>query len=110
MAGNHAAAAALGSPVAGWHAATMLRPLPLFVLLGVSLAAQGPDPRVAFLREQATTVRSIDPADDDFSDLEPLRGWIGDARIVGLGEQTHGDGAAFHVTVELDVRHVDDTT
>ena len=29
-------------------------------------------------------------ASDDLSDLEPLRALIGDARIVGLGEQTHG--------------------
>src|SRR5262249_14990756 len=39
--------------------------------------------------------RSIDLADDDFSDLEPFDKAVGDARIVMLGEQTHGDGTTF---------------
>ncbi len=40
-------------------------------------------------------------ADDDFSDLAPLAAAIGDARIVQLGETTHGDGAAFLAKVRL---------
>jgi erythromycin esterase len=53
------------------------------------------DTRVAFLKATAIEVRSIDPTDEDFTDLEPLIAHIGDARIVLLGEQTHGDGACF---------------
>ena len=34
-------------------------------------------------------------ADDDFSDLKPLVAAIGSARIVVLGEESHGDGATF---------------
>jgi erythromycin esterase len=34
-------------------------------------------------------IRTLDPADEDFSDLEGLRGIIGEARIVGLGESMH---------------------
>lgn len=59
------------------------------------------DPRVEWLRKNAVAVRSIDPADTDFKDLEPLRDMIGKARIVQLGEQTHGDGAAFLAKIRL---------
>jgi erythromycin esterase-like protein len=47
------------------------------------------------LPSNVTEVRSIDPADDDFSDLAAVGKDIGDARIVMLGEQSHGDGSAF---------------
>lgn len=53
------------------------------------------DARIAWLRENATVVRSINYLDEDFADLEPLKAAIGDARVVLLGEQTHGDGATF---------------
>jgi erythromycin esterase-like protein len=49
------------------------------------------------LSKEAVPIRSIDPsiADDDFSDLKPLMTAIGNARIVALGEESHGDGATF---------------
>lgn len=40
-------------------------------------------------------VRSADPGDTDFADLAALGESIGGARIVMLGEQTHGDGATL---------------
>jgi erythromycin esterase len=43
----------------------------------------------------ASPVRSIDPADTDFSDLGALKTAVGGARIVLLGEQTHGEGSTF---------------
>jgi erythromycin esterase len=51
--------------------------------------------RIDFLQQHATPVRSLDFGDDDFSDLEPFAQAIGDARIVLLGEQSHGDGTTF---------------
>lgn len=51
--------------------------------------------RVAFLRQHAVPIRTIDPDDDDFADLMPLKAAIGGARVVALGEQSHGDGATF---------------
>lgn len=80
------------------------------VALAVSLAplavptmteAQDRERRIADLRERAVPIRTIDPADDDFSDLMPLAAAIGDARIVQLGESTHGDGAAFAAKARL---------
>lgn len=59
------------------------------------------DPRVVWLNKNAVAVRSINPANDDFADLMPLRKLIGDARIVQLGEESHGDGAAFYAKARL---------
>lgn len=53
------------------------------------------DPRVEWLRDHAVALRTIDPADDDVSDLEPLRSALAGARVVILGEATHADGSAF---------------
>jgi erythromycin esterase len=57
--------------------------------------------RVGWLKKHGLPLRSIDPADEDFVDLEPLRKVIGDARVVQLGEQSHGDGATFHAKARL---------
>jgi erythromycin esterase len=54
-----------------------------------------PDARIAWLKKSAVAVRTIDPMDDDFADLMPLAKAIGTARVVALGEQSHGDGATF---------------
>ncbi|MFI9379573.1 erythromycin esterase family protein [Kutzneria sp. NPDC052558] len=34
-------------------------------------------------------LRTLDPDDEDFSDLEPLRDIVGDARVVAIGESAH---------------------
>ena len=57
--------------------------------------------RIAYLKKHAIPISSIDPGNEAFADLEPLRGAIGDRRIVMLGEITHGDGAAFGAKVRL---------
>lgn len=57
--------------------------------------------RLDDLRRRTHPVRTIEPADEDFTDLEGLASAVGDARIVQLGESTHGDGAAFSAKVRL---------
>ena len=62
----------------------------------VSLPAPAQDPeQVRWVAGHSLAVRSIDPADEDFSDLMPLVQVIGKARVVQLGEATHGDGSTF---------------
>lgn len=53
------------------------------------------------MRKNAVKFRSIDPGDTKFDDLQPLKKLIGDARIVQLGEQSHGDGSCFETKIRL---------
>ncbi|NML19559.1 erythromycin esterase family protein [Pseudoflavitalea sp. G-6-1-2] len=46
-------------------------------------------------------VKSIDPADTSFADLAGLQRAIGNARVVLLGEQTHGEGGTFLAKTRL---------
>jgi erythromycin esterase len=52
-------------------------------------------PHTAWLQQNASTVRTLDPEDDDYSDFVGIQRAIGSARVVMLGEQTHGDGSSF---------------
>lgn len=72
-------------------------------LFSTAAHAQVEDQRSVWLRDNAVAIQTIDPEieSDDFSDLRPLIELIGDARVVGLGEQTHGDGATFHAKTRL---------
>ncbi len=48
-----------------------------------------------YVKDSFIVVRSIDPNDTSFSDLDSLGKAIGDSRIVMLGEQDHGDSKTF---------------
>lgn len=71
------------------------RPLPAKPLPPPSPAS------VEWVARHSIELRSIDPAETEFGDLQPLKGLIGEARIVLLGEQSHGDGAAFLTKTRL---------
>jgi len=45
--------------------------------------------------DHAVAIRSIDPANEDYADLKPLKALVGEARIVVLGEQSHQEGPVF---------------
>ncbi len=51
---------------------------------------------LTWLRENAHPLQSAVPIEDD-EDLEPLRTIVGDARIVALGEATHGTSEFFTI-------------
>lgn len=69
----------------------------LYLSLPVCVMAQKTETGVQqnWIEKELIPVRSIDPADIDFSDLEPLKTKLKNVRIVLLGEQTHGEGSAF---------------
>jgi erythromycin esterase len=48
-----------------------------------------------WIASQVHPLRTIDPTDDDFTDLEPLGRAIDQARLVQLGEPSHGAGSCF---------------
>jgi erythromycin esterase len=74
---------------------------------GAPASARGPtaaaddDPRVRWLARHAIRLRSVSPADRDFSDLEPLRPVLDGVRVVFLGEPSHGDGTVFLAKTRL---------
>src|ERR1700733_6623996 len=51
--------------------------------------------RLKSLEHDRFIVRSIDPTDEDFSDLEPLVEILRNRRFVLMTELTHRDGATF---------------
>ncbi|MEA2559209.1 MAG: erythromycin esterase [Acidobacteriota bacterium] len=83
-----------------------MKPWICLALLLVSLPALAQElppseEQVRWLTGHTVAVRSIDPADEDFSDLMPLVQVIGKARVVQLGEATHGDGSTFLAKARL---------
>jgi len=75
---------------------TTLLLLLFFTIHSVSKLSVKEDPRIDWLKTNAVKIKSVEPADEDFSDLEPLKNIIGDSvRLVMFGEQSHGDGTTF---------------
>jgi len=71
----------------------------IFSLFVMAVTAVGAQPTE--LKKVAMVVRSIDPNDTDFTDLAGMRAAVGDARIVLLGEQTHGEATTFQAKIRL---------
>jgi erythromycin esterase len=63
--------------------------------------AQSPDVLQDWLRANAIPIRTVDAVDEDYSDLEPLGKLISGARVVQLGEPSHGAGTSFAAKVRL---------
>lgn len=59
------------------------------------------DPRATWLRQHAVPLRSIEPDDDDFADLEFLRQRLDGVSVVFLGEGDHGVGSDFKAKTRL---------
>ncbi|HEY1877937.1 MAG TPA: erythromycin esterase family protein, partial [Rhizomicrobium sp.] len=65
------------------------------VLAGSTVNAQSRDALQTWLAEHVSPIRANDATDEDYSDLEPLGDAIGAARVVQLGEPSHGAGSCF---------------
>ena len=62
---------------------------------------QWPAGAEAYLRQNTAGLRSISSTDEDFSDLLPIARAIGSARVVQLGESSHGAGEQFEAKARL---------
>ncbi|MCG2613194.1 erythromycin esterase family protein [Terrimonas sp. NA20] len=72
----------------------------LLLLIVISESKAQTDIR-KFIEANTKVIRSIDVTDTDFSDLEVIGEAIGDAQIVSLGEQDHGDAPTFEAKARL---------
>ncbi|MEP6621040.1 MAG: erythromycin esterase family protein [bacterium] len=77
------------------------RPQPLNLDFEAPIDQPPPAVPVSWLNANAVSIRSIDPADAGFSDLQALKTAIGSSRVVMLGEQSHGDGTTFLAKTRL---------
>jgi erythromycin esterase-like protein len=77
-----------------------MRLLPL-LLSFTALTTQAQTGIQDFVRTTSMPVRTISPDSTDFSDLEGIGKAIGNARIVMLGEQDHGDAPTFSAKTRL---------
>lgn len=57
--------------------------------------------KIQWLKDNGIPLRTLEPTDEDFSDLMPLVEKIGDARVVMLGEQLHREGPNFLLKCRL---------
>ncbi|HXY41772.1 MAG TPA: carboxypeptidase regulatory-like domain-containing protein, partial [Vicinamibacteria bacterium] len=66
----------------------------------VARAMAAPEEAVAWIRRQAHPLTTVEPG-RSLADLEPLRAVVGEARVVGLGEATHGTREFFQLKHRL---------
>src|SRR6187401_855230 len=64
-------------------------------------ASQPSDPLQEWLAAHAHAIRTVNPQDEDFADLEPIATAIGKARVVQLGEPSHNAGTCFAAKARL---------
>ncbi|GAB3636082.1 erythromycin esterase family protein [Hymenobacter arcticus] len=75
----------------------------LILLIGLAnqVQAQAVADRVAYLKGNALIVSNVEPTNEDYTDLAPLKQSLKDVTIVGLGEPIHHDGSAFKAKTRL---------
>ncbi|SES81004.1 erythromycin esterase family protein [Hymenobacter actinosclerus] len=65
------------------------------------LAAQPTAERLAYIQQSAVIVSNVEPTNEDYADLAPLKQSLRDIVVVGLGEQSHHDGNTFKAKTRL---------
>jgi erythromycin esterase len=72
----------------------MLQPI-LLLLAVFTLYSCDPKEIKTYVTKKTAAVRTVDPLDTNYNDLSVIGDAIGDARVVMLGEQDHGDAPTF---------------
>jgi erythromycin esterase len=70
------------------------------VCLLVTITAFAQDIR-SYVAASTVPIATVDATSDDYADLVPVGQAIGEARVVMLGEQDHGDGPTFQAKTRL---------
>jgi len=73
----------------------ILRYLPALLLLLLFINTQAQQLVKGYVKNNTRQILTIDPDSTGYSDLRSIGDAIGDAKIVMLGEQEHGDAATF---------------
>lgn len=72
----------------------------LTAILSITLSSAFAQSNIDFIKKNATEI-AININDDKYSDFKKVRECIKDARIVLLGEESHGDGTTFETKARL---------
>ncbi|MET4108360.1 erythromycin esterase family protein [Hymenobacter sp. UYP22] len=81
-----------------------MRTIPLVLLLlchCLQLQAQAMTNRLTYMEAQALPVRNVEPTNEDYRDLAPLKQRLQEVTVVGLGEPIHYDGSSFKAKTRL---------
>lgn len=73
----------------------------IYIIFCLTGFVKGQDSIKKYIQENAIEIKSIEPDSTNFSDLEPIGDAIGNAKVVMLGEQDHGDAPAFLAKTRL---------
>lgn len=71
------------------------------LLLGISITVTAQEQLKQYVQQNAVEVKTIHPDSTDNADLEAIGNAIGNAKIVMLGEQDHGDAPTFLAKTRL---------
>lgn len=63
--------------------------------------AQPTAERLAYLKANAIVVSNVEPTNEDYTDLAPLKQSLQQVTVVGLGEPIHYDGSTFKAKTRL---------
>ncbi|MFT4016256.1 MAG: erythromycin esterase family protein [Agriterribacter sp.] len=89
---------ALSIKPTNYHVQTILT---VCLILSTGLPAVGQDDIKKYISESSIVINAIEPDSVDYTDLTPIGDAIGNARIVMLGEQDHGDAPTFLAKTRL---------
>ncbi len=79
----------------------MFKPFFILLLFCCTDFVNGQDNIKKFVQENSVQIKSIEPDSSNYSDLEVIGDAIGNAKVVMLGEQDHGDAPTFLAKTRL---------